>query len=227
MFWNSFKIAFSMYSKIPMPKTDWTKENMKYVMCFFPLIGVAIGGLIWLWSIISHKLQLGNTLNTAIIIMIPVMITGGIHLDGFIDTMDAINSYQPIERKLEILKDPHIGAFALISCVTYFIIDFGIWSEISEKAIILLWISFVLSRALSGFAIVTFPCAKKSGLVASFSDASQKNAIKVTMILYIIICIITMLLVDNLSGLISITSAFLTFLYYKIMTKRKFGGITN
>ena len=33
--WNSFKIAFSMYSKIPMPKSDWTKENMRYIMCFF------------------------------------------------------------------------------------------------------------------------------------------------------------------------------------------------
>ena len=62
----------------------------------------------------------------------PVIITGGIHLDGFVDTMDAINSYQPIERKLEILKDSHIGAFALISCVTYFIISFGLWSEIDD-----------------------------------------------------------------------------------------------
>ena len=41
--WNSFKIAFSMYSKIPMPASDWKKENMRYIMCFFPLIGVIIG----------------------------------------------------------------------------------------------------------------------------------------------------------------------------------------
>ena len=50
--------------------------------------------------------------------------------------MDAINSYQPVERKLEILKDSHIGAFALIWCVIYFFIDFGVWSEISGKALI-------------------------------------------------------------------------------------------
>ena len=41
--WNSFKIAFSMYSKVPMPKSEWTKENMRYIMCLFPLIGVIIG----------------------------------------------------------------------------------------------------------------------------------------------------------------------------------------
>ena len=35
-----------MYSKIPMPQSEWTKENMRYVMCFFPLIGVVIGEMI-------------------------------------------------------------------------------------------------------------------------------------------------------------------------------------
>ena len=39
---NSFKIAFSMYSKIPMPQSEWSKENMRYVMCFLPLIGAVI-----------------------------------------------------------------------------------------------------------------------------------------------------------------------------------------
>ena len=41
--WNSFKIAFSMFSKIPMPQAEWTEENMKYMLCFFPFIGTAIG----------------------------------------------------------------------------------------------------------------------------------------------------------------------------------------
>ena len=39
---RSFFIAFSMYSKIPMPRTDWTKEAMRYAMCFFPVIGAVI-----------------------------------------------------------------------------------------------------------------------------------------------------------------------------------------
>ena len=34
--WNNFKVAFAMFSKIPMPRADWTKENMKYMFCFFP-----------------------------------------------------------------------------------------------------------------------------------------------------------------------------------------------
>ena len=46
--WNSFKAAFAMFSKIPTPMVDWNKENMKYMMCFFPFVGTAIGILIWL-----------------------------------------------------------------------------------------------------------------------------------------------------------------------------------
>lgn len=117
--WNSFKIAFSMYSKIPMPKTDWNKENMKYALCFFPLVGLAIGIIFYLWSLLAKFLALGNIFTTAIYTIIPILITGGIHMDGFVDSMDAINSYQSIERKLEILKDSHIGAFALITSITY------------------------------------------------------------------------------------------------------------
>ena len=50
--WNNFKVAFAMYSKIPMPPADWEKENMKYALCFFPWVGLAVGAvsavLFWL-----------------------------------------------------------------------------------------------------------------------------------------------------------------------------------
>ena len=44
--WNSFKIAFAMFSKIPVPQAEWTKENMKYMFCFFPFIGAVIGAVL-------------------------------------------------------------------------------------------------------------------------------------------------------------------------------------
>ena len=122
---NSFIIAFSMYSKIPMPKVSWSKDNMRYVMCFFPLVGTVIGGLVYLWSKISSSLPFSNVFHTVILILIPLIITGGIHMDGYLDTLDALSSYGSKEKKLEILKDPHTGAFALIHCVIYFFLTYG------------------------------------------------------------------------------------------------------
>lgn len=81
-FWNSFKIAFSMYSKIPMPQSEWTKENMRYVMCFFPLIGVVIGGLSWLWGTYAWNFLDSRVFITIVLLLIPVLVSGGIHLDG-------------------------------------------------------------------------------------------------------------------------------------------------
>ena len=120
--WNSFKIAFSMYSKIPMPKSDWKKENMRYIMCFFPLIGLVIGALTLAWGIGGGALVSSKLLYTIILVLIPVFVTGGIHLDGLLDTADALNSYQPRERKLEILKDSNSGAFAIITAMVYFLL---------------------------------------------------------------------------------------------------------
>lgn len=68
--------------------------------------------------------------------LIPVLITGGIHLDGFADTVDAMSSYAERERRLEILKDPHTGAFAIIGLCCYFLANVGIWSEIGEKKLL-------------------------------------------------------------------------------------------
>ena len=101
--WESFKIAFAMYSKIPMPYAKWEKNNMRYSLCFFPLVGLVIALGVILWDKLSNILGVGDIMRTAIFIVIPIIITGGIHVDGFIDTMDAKNSYQPIDRKLEIL----------------------------------------------------------------------------------------------------------------------------
>ncbi len=225
--WSSFKIAFSMYSKIPMPKTDWDKKSMKYAMCFFPMVGAAIGIIMIIANAICYRLNIGDILRTSILTALPVLITGGIHLDGFVDTMDAVNSYQSAERKLEILKDSHIGAFALICCVIYFVIDFGVWSEISGKALLILCVGFIMSRALSALSIVTFPCAKKSGLAASFSDAAQKNVVMNTMYIYIVVCTAVMLYIHAILGILCIITAFTMFIYYKHMSIKNFSGITG
>ena len=225
---NSLKIAFSMYSKIPMPHTDWNEKNMRYAMCFFPLVGTVIGFLYYLWFNISITLGINDILRSAVYVVIPVLVTGGIHVDGFVDTMDAYNSYQSIERKLEILKDSHIGAFALISCITYFIINFGAVSEIRcVTSVMIIALGFMLSRAFSALAVVKFKSAKDSGLARTFKDSSQKKTVMITMILYIILISLAMICINLYEGIGAVAAAVLTFIYYKNMSYKKFGGITG
>jgi adenosylcobinamide-GDP ribazoletransferase len=224
---NSFVIAFAMYSKIPMPRVDWNKDNMRYVMCFFPVIGVVIGGIVYWWSELAKICSVGIGFQAAIYILLPIVITGGIHMDGLLDTSDALSSYQTREKKLEIMKDSHAGAFAVIVCACYFLLSYGIWQEINTSAIPILAIGFVLSRALSGLSIVTFPIAKNSGLASMFAEEAKKKVTLVVMLLYIILCSSLMLWINFKLGAICIVTAGLVFVYYRYMSVKQFGGITG
>ncbi|MDO4522338.1 MAG: adenosylcobinamide-GDP ribazoletransferase [Eubacteriales bacterium] len=220
-------IAFAMYSKIPMPRVDWRKERMRYCLCFFPAIGAVIGVLMILWMRFGMYLVGNKSFHTAVLILIPVLVTGGIHLDGFLDTSDALSSYKSVEEKLEILKDSNAGAFAVIMGCCYFVLDFGVYSAVRIEAMEILAVGFVLSRAFSAFAIVNFKKAKTSGLAALFSDMAQKQTITVACVIYAAACALVMLYLSVPMGLAAIGMCGLSFLAYYRMAYRKFGGMTG
>lgn len=225
--WNSFKIAFSMYSRIPMPKSDWTKENMKYILCFFPAVGLVVGLLEILWAKICILHSVGMLAYTAGLVLIPVIVTGGIHLDGFLDASDALSSYQEKEKKLLILKDPHCGAFAVIACVSYFLAYGGALSEISPQYLPVLACGFVLSRSLSAFSIASFPMAKDTGLAASFAGAAHKKIVRGISFVWAVCSVILMCLFHPAAGSLCAGGACIMFVWYYRMSNRKFGGITG
>ena len=224
---ESIVVAFSMYSKIPMPHIEWTKENMKNTLCFFPLVGAVIGGLVWLWFQVSGWLDVGVILKAAVAVLIPVIVTGGIHLDGLLDTADALSSWQTMERRLEILKDSHAGAFAIIVCCGYFLAAFGIWTEAGVEDLGVLGIGFILSRALSGFGICTFPCAKNSGLAATFAQAADRKRCQAVLMIEIGLCIAGMIVLDPWRGIRAAAVAVVVCICCRRMAMKTFGGITG
>ena len=128
---RSLAIAFAMYSRIPMPRVAWNSENMRYAACFLPFVGVLIGGLevLLFWG--GALLGLSPLVRALLAAALPVLVTGGIHLDGFMDTKDALNSYGSREEKLRILKDSRVGAFAVIRLALYFLIFLAAAAEIA------------------------------------------------------------------------------------------------
>ena len=224
---GSMMIAFSMYSRIPVPQVQWTKERMKYAMCFFPLIGAVIG-LMEYGAILLFRTMGFPFLAQILPVVIPVAVTGGIHMDGLLDVIDAKSSHGETEKKLEILKDPHTGAFAIIGCAIYFLLYLAFFMEMRPVMIPAFCITFVITRALSGLSVVSFPMAKKSGLAAAFSDGAHKRVVGTVMVLYLIVSLLAVGLLTGafaVSGVFAIS--FIVFLYYYHMSKREFGGITG
>ena len=134
---------------------------MAYAMCFFPWVGIVIGAVTWVVGTFGLQIGLSPIFYGVILVLIPWLIKGGIHLDGLLDTADAMSSWQERERRLEILKDSHAGAFAIISCCVYFLFYFGVYSQATVRVFPIIGLSFILSRTLSGLAIILFPKAKK------------------------------------------------------------------
>ncbi len=224
---NSFFIAFSMYSRIPVPRVDWEKENMRYAMCFFPMIGVVIGAVMYLAGWLLDKTSVGGLFRGVVFTLIPIMITGGIHMDGFMDTMDALGSWGDREKKLEILKDSHAGAFAILGMGCYLMWSVAVWSELPAEVLRVCGVSFVLSRALSGYSVVTFPAARNSGLLKMFQDGAQKKVVRITMCLYVAAAVIMMAVMNARAMTGAVTGVMIAFLYYIVVSRKQFGGVTG
>lgn len=101
---RAVSMAFSMYSRLPMPWVRWSDDCRAWVLCAFPLVGAVLGLLLLAWSALADLLTLTPQLRAAGAVLLPLAYTGGIHMDGFCDTCDALASHQDRARKLEILR---------------------------------------------------------------------------------------------------------------------------
>ncbi len=167
-------------------------------MCFFPFVGFFIGGVDFLLCFLAKSGIFPNLTGFELplaLTLFPVLLTGGIHLDGFMDTSDALASHASRERKLEILKDSRVGAFAVINVTVYFLAYFVISSHFTalvQKSAISMEVSlclasiFPLSRFLSALAVATFNCAKGSGLAKTFQDSSAKKFTRIWCVTFLL-----------------------------------------
>ena len=223
----SILIAFSTYSRLPVPQTEWSDENRRYAMCFFPLVGAVIGGLLWLWLHACDVFGLSSLIRGAGGAVIPLAVTGGIHMDGFMDTSDALATWQPREKKLEILKDSHAGAFAVMGCVCYMLVMTALLSEAPAIAGARLGICYVISRAMSAWTLTVFPSARPKGMLDQFAAAAQKKAVTAACLVYALAALGVWFLSGWIYAAAGILAVITVTVYYRHMAVRNFGGVTG
>ena len=211
-----------------MPQVEWNEDNMRYLMCCFPAVGVVVGLAVGAWSWLADAVGFGSLLFGSGIALIPVILTGGIHLDGFCDVIDAQSSHASPERKRAILKDPHIGAFAAIGVAGYLIAYAALASELSPswQLAVALGVLHVSSRCLSGIATVAFPPSGTSGMLSSFHlSAHRKNSLIVLCIVFMLCIGVWGLVHPALLALPGIALVLLALLYP--FSQRQFGGMSG
>ena len=239
---RTIAVTFAQYSRIPVPVFEWNQEDMVYSMSAFPLVGAVIGllntGVFMLCSRYSVPAAASALLMTAV----PLIVTGGFHIDGFMDVSDALSSYADREEKLRILKDPHIGAFAVIRLAllgliyiasVIIIVSYGSSAlQLSDHgALIVMTASagFVLSRCLSAFSVLTFRSAKNEGMLyyeAASAGKGRKANLACVSVWALAACI-CMVCMDPAAGIIEILTCLCVFVLYRHLSYSRFGGITG
>ena len=148
-------------------------------------------------------------------------------MDGFFRTVDALSSHQSRNGKLDILQDSHSGYFAIITCVSYFRIIVGLWSEMPIDGWPVISLGFILSRSLYGLSILWFPHTRESKCSLYVSEGKSKAAVTVILVLYTVLCACFMLRWNLTVGLGCLAGAVIAFLYYCWVAFKHFGGITE
>jgi len=223
---RSIAAAFSMFSALPVPRVGWERDSLRWMLCAFPLVGAVIGLLCWGWIAACAFLGFPVILKGAGLTLIPVLTTGGVHLDGCADTWDALASCAPPEKKREILADPHMGAFAAIRLCSWFLTDLALWTALLRYETMAVILAFCLSRSLSGLAVASFPLAKDTGLAHTFAQVADKHRVRMFLTaLTVLLC--AGLCLQGWAGAAMAAAALGVFAYYRSMAQKQFGGLSG
>ncbi|MBR1417376.1 MAG: adenosylcobinamide-GDP ribazoletransferase [Synergistaceae bacterium] len=230
---RAFLIACSFFTILPTPglkgHEEWHERAMYYFALAMPLVGFIIG-LIWaLCFAVILKLNFNFVLKGVLMELMAFMITGGIHMDGLMDTCDAIFSRKDRETRLNILHDTHTGAFAVMGCVFIILLKSALFAEIFYR---LNNLNFNLIAALIctplfarlGMAIYfnSMPYAKR-GITTSLGEQRDR---KHSIYLIILACVIAAL--NIYLGNYALPLAWLIiFLLWRFICFNIFGGIAG
>lgn len=169
-------MSVSMFSVLPVPGNVWEDKAMNLVIPFFPVVGMIIGLLWYALCVVLTCLNVPLYLQSVFITLFPFIISGLLHLDGFIDTADAVLSRRNLEEKRRILKDPHVGAFGVISLMILFMFCFAATHTAVEKSINMLPLVFVpvVSRCVIGAALLNLKPISENGYAGMFKKDTKK-----------------------------------------------------
>lgn len=151
---HAFAMCQSMFCAIPCPWKLWDEEARDKMLLFLPIVGLEMGaiwaGLAW----ICRELRLPALISGLVLAAYPYLVTGFLHLDGFMDVTDAVKSCRSLERRREILKDSHVGSFAVIDVVLLVLAQFAFFASAKAEADVRILIFLpAVSRCCSSLAV--------------------------------------------------------------------------
>lgn len=177
----------SMFCAIPCLSRVWNEEARDKMLLFLPVVGLEIGAIWALLAWLCRYLALPASVYGVVLGAYPFLVTGFIHLDGFMDVTDAVRSCRDLARRREILKDSHVGSFAVIGIVLLALCQTALFASAKETAS--LWTLFLLpavSRCGSALAVTALRPMSTSQYAAQKKPKSHIIVLGVQLAVYLV-----------------------------------------
>lgn len=181
---HAFAMSQSMFCAIPCPWNVWDEEAKEKMLLMLPIVGLELGTLWALLAWLSRLLALPALVEGLLLCAYPYVITGYIHLDGFMDVTDAVRSCRSLERRREILKDSHVGSFSVISVCLLLLAQFALFASGGGDVRTLIFLPAV-SRCCAGLAVTGLTPMATSQYAAQNRPKSHLAALTVMLCIFV------------------------------------------
>ena len=176
---RAFFIGLQFLTRLSLVhQENWTAEDFGRSVKFFPLIGAVLGLLYagaaygMLLFLPSLGVVLPPHVASVILLLLPPLLTGGLHCDGFMDTMDGVFSGRDREKMLSIMKDSRVGANGVFGFVLLMLLEWGILLDLfptPEFLLPALFLMPIIARLMMTGAVALYPYARPEGMGKAFA----------------------------------------------------------
>ena len=228
----SFLAALKFLTIIPAPwRREARPEELGRSLVYFPAVGLIIGlilaGLGW-----GLGLILPPPVVNVLLIVVLVVISGALHVDGFIDTGDGIAGHKSVEARWRVMRDSRAGSFGIAGAV---LILLGKYVALSSVPGPLLMVTLILmpvvSRWAMVYAIFAYPYARPSGLGTVYKGGANWRRFSLATIITLGVAMGLAPLANTpysyLAGLAIMGGIWIMVLVAAAYLKRKFAGLTG
>lgn len=231
---NGLLLAVQFFTVLPIKKElPLGRKEVTAMFIALPFVGAVIGAVMYAVSVLMLDVLGSGTLLTAVFIVLTgIVLTGGLHLDGWADTADAFFSYQDREKRLKILEDPRLGAFGTMAIVLLIIVKIALFHEVLEQGLghMALFIALpFLARAGMNSYFATSQSAKSEGLAYFFKEKIKTNyLITLTFVSAAAVLIGLGFIVGNVMlPLLLFTVIVVGIAIFRVWSLKHFGGVTG
>lgn len=220
---GAFFQALAFLTRIPVPKLIFSESDWQKSVAYYPLVGVILGVIMWgIASVLPFLFSVW--LSAALLLVLWVFLTGGLHLDGWMDLADGLGSHRSQDRMLEIMKDSRVGAMGVLAAVLLLIVKLmSIGDLLRLSHPVWLFLPPLIARFVLVCAMRFWPYISKNGLGQGLGKGADRWSLSFNLVL---VCILVWCL-DRVGGLFVLGLSLAAGFGWISWVHRKLGGLTG